>query len=143
LFGARVGKHVNISPSVVVSMPWNLEIGAWSAVGEHALIYNLGTVTVGSRVTISQRAHLCAGTHDYTRPEMPLLKLPIRIGDDAWVCADAFVGPGVTVGDGAVVAARAVALTNVPSWTVVVGNPATFLKARVLQGNPEKLQPRE
>ena len=133
LFGARVGKHVNVCPSAVVSMPWNLEIGEWSAVGDHALIYNLGAVKIGSRVTISQRVHLCAGTHDYTQPEMPLLKLPIRIGDDAWVCADAFVGPGVAIGEGAVVAARAVALTNVPSWTVVVGNPARRLKTRVLR----------
>jgi putative colanic acid biosynthesis acetyltransferase WcaF len=131
-FGAQVGKHVHVYNTAEIYLPGNLSIGDWTAIGEHALIYNLGPVTIGAGVTISQRAHLCAGTHDYSRAEMPLLKPPIAIGDEAWICADAFVGPGVVVGAGAVVAARAVALTNVPAWTVVVGNPARRLKTRVL-----------
>ena len=134
LFGARIGKHVHFYNSAEIYLPGNLTVGDWSAIGERVLIYNLGPVTIGSGVTISQRAHLCAGTHDYTRVDMPLLKPPITIGDDAWICADAFVGPGVVVGAGAVVAARAVALRNVPAWTVVVGNPARVLKKRVLAG---------
>ena len=80
-----------------------LEILDESAVGERVLIYNLGKVTIGTQVTISQQAHLCAGTHDYTRPEMSLERPPITIGDEAWVCADAFIGPKVTIGAGAVV----------------------------------------
>lgn len=131
-FGARVGKHVHVYNTVKIYLPGNLTVGDWSAIGEHALIYNLGPVTIGSSVTVSQWVHLCAGTHDYTRADMPLLKLPITIGDEAWICADAFVGPGVIVGPGAVVAARAVALAHVPAWTVVVGNPARFLKKRIL-----------
>ena len=83
-------------------------------------------------MTISQRAHLCAGTHDYTDPSMPLQKPPISIGDQVWVCADAFVGPGVTIGEGALVGARAVAVTDVESWQIVVGNPARPVKKRVL-----------
>lgn len=129
-FGAQVGRYVNIYSSAVIYFPWNLKIGDWSSIGEGALIYNLGRVTIGSRVTISHRAHLCAGTHDYTRPDLPLLKPPITIADQAWVCADAFVGPGVTVGEGAVVGARAVAVRNVDSWSVVAGNPATKVKIR-------------
>lgn len=131
-FGARIGTHVHVYNTAEIYLPGNLSIGDWSAIGERALLYNLGPITIGSRVTISQRAHLCAGTHDYTRADMPLLKPPIAIGDEAWICADAFVGPGVAIGAGAVVAARAVALTNVPAWTVVVGNPARRLKTRVL-----------
>ena len=132
-FGARIGPHVHVSPTAEVTMPWNLTVGAWSAIGDGALVYNLGPVTLGERVTVSQRAHLCAGTHDYTDPTMPLLKPPITVGDQAWVCADAFVGPGVTVGEGAVVGARAVAVRDVPSWTVVAGNPARFLRPRTLR----------
>jgi putative colanic acid biosynthesis acetyltransferase WcaF len=135
-FGAQIGKHVHVYNTAEIYLPGNLTVGDWSAIGERALIYNLGLVTIGSRVTISQRAHLCAGTHDYTRANMPLLKPPIIIGDEAWICADAFVGPGVAVGAGAVVAARAVALTSVPAWTVVVGNPARILKKRVIQTDP-------
>src|SRR5688572_5753862 len=102
-FGARVGAHVNIYPSARIYFPWNLTVGDWSAIGEQAFIYNLGPVTLGQKVTVSHRAHLCAGTHDYTRPDLPLLKPPITIGNEAWICADAFIGPGVRVGEGAVV----------------------------------------
>ena len=133
LFGAQIGRHVHIYNSAQIYFPWNLEVGDWSAIGEQAYIYNLGTVQIGSRVTISQRAHLCAGTHDYTDPSLPLQKPPIVIEDQAWICADAFVGPGVTVGEGALVGARAVAIKDVKPWQVVVGNPAKSIKQRVLK----------
>lgn len=133
LFGAHVGRQVNIYSSAVIYMPWNLSINDWSAIGEDAFIYNLGHVRIGQSVTISQRAHLCAGTHDYTDASMPLLKPPITVGDHAWICADAFVGPRVVVGEGAVVGARAVVMKDVPAWTVVAGNPAVALKKRVLE----------
>ncbi len=131
-FGARVGRHVHVYPSARIYFPWNLSLGDWSAIGEDALIYNLGPVTIGQRTTISHRAHICAGTHDYRRTDLPLLKQPIAIADQAWVCADAFIGPGVTVGQGAVIGARAVAVSDVPAWTVVAGNPARPVKARSL-----------
>src|ERR1051326_4551021 len=85
LFGADVGQEVHIYSSATIYFPWNLRIGDWSSVGEGAMIYNLGQVTIGQSVTISQRAHLCAGTHDYTKPDMPLLKPPIRIENLAWI----------------------------------------------------------
>lgn len=133
LFGARVGREVNVYPSVTIVMPWNLTIGDFSSIGEHAYVYNLGKLTIGARVTISQRAHLCAGTHDYTQRNMPLLKPPITIGDEVWVCADAFVGPNVSVGAGAVVGARAVVVKDVSAWDVVVGNPVRRVGTRRLQ----------
>lgn len=133
LFGAEVGREVHIYNTATVYYPWNLTIGDWSSIGEEALIYNLGPVTIGDQVTVSQRAHLCAGTHDPTDPSMPLLKPPINVEDQAWVCADAYVGPGVTVGEGAVVGARAVAVKDVDDWTIVGGNPARTLKKRVLR----------
>ena len=123
-FGARIGPDVQIYPSVRITIPWNLDIGAQSAVGDRAILYALGPITLGARVTVSQGAHLCAGTHDWRRPDMALLKPPIAIGDDAWICADAFVGPGVTVGAGAVLGARGVAMRDIAPWTVVAGNPA-------------------
>ena len=93
-FGAKIGRSVHVYPSATIYFPWNLEAGDESAISEHVFIYNLGRVTLGSRVTISHRAHLCAGTHDHTKPDFPLLRPPIVIGSDAWICADAFVGPG-------------------------------------------------
>jgi putative colanic acid biosynthesis acetyltransferase WcaF len=132
-FGATVGAKVNIYPSALIYYPWNLEIGDNSSIGEWALVYNLGKVTIGERTTISQCAHLCAGTHDYQNPSLPLLKPPIVIGNEVWVCADAFIGPGVTVANGAVVGACSVVTRDVVAWSVVAGNPAKFVKIRVIR----------
>ena len=133
LFGARIGKRVHIYPSVRITLPSHLVVEDDSTIGDHAEIYNLGKISIGSRTTISQRAHLCAGTHDYTDPCMPLLKTGITIGDDVWICADAFIGPGVKVGTGAIVGARAVAVRCVPAWKIVAGNPAKVINDRVLE----------
>lgn len=124
LFGAKVGANAHIYPSVRITIPWNLSVGEQAAVGDRAILYALGPIRIGARATISQYAHLCAGTHDWRDPAMPLVKRPLVIGDDAWVCADAFVGPGVTIGDGAIVGARAVTMKDVEPRSIVGGNPA-------------------
>lgn len=134
-FGAKIGREVHIYNSATIYFPWNLEVGGGSAIGEHAYLYNLGRVTLGPRVTISHRAHLCAGTHDHTKADFPLLRPPIVIGAQAWICTDAFLGPGVTVGDGAIVGARAVVIKDVEPWTIVAGNPARVLKQRTPSGS--------
>ncbi|MGC6456063.1 MAG: putative colanic acid biosynthesis acetyltransferase [Coraliomargaritaceae bacterium] len=130
VFGANVGKRVNIYPSTLIYFPWNLEIADDSSIGEWALIYNLGPIKIGRRTTISQRVHLCAGTHDYKDPSMPLIKLPIQIGNEVWVCADAFVGPGTVIEDRAIVAAASVVVKDVEKLQVVGGNPAKLIKLR-------------
>lgn len=137
LFGADVGVDVHIYPSAHIYLPWKLIIGNAASVGEWALIYNLGTVRIGDRATISHRAHLCAGTHDYTDPELPLVRSGIEIGPQAWVCADAFVGPGVKIGEGAIIGAASVATRDVSPWSIAVGSPATEIKKRrLIQGDP-------
>lgn len=128
LFGAQVGQGVHVFPSVRIAIPWNLNLGDDCAVGDRAILYALGPTVIGARATISQGAHLCAGSHDLSRPDRPLTKLPIRIGDDAWVAADAFIGPGVSVGAGAVVGARAVVVKDVDAGWIVVGNPARAIR---------------
>lgn len=130
LFGAKVGRKVQIHPSARVFIPWNLEIGDWSSVGFDALLYNLGLMSIGERVTISQRAHLCGGSHDFRDPTMPLLKLTVVVEDEAWVCSDAFVGPEVTIGRKAIVGARAVVTRDVEAKMIVAGNPAKFVRQR-------------
>jgi putative colanic acid biosynthesis acetyltransferase WcaF len=124
LFGARIGAHVNIYPTAHLYMPWNVEIGDWSALGEDVLVYSLGMVRIGRGVTLSYRSHVCAGTHDLNDPTLPLIKLPVILEDSAWVGTDAFIGPGVTVGRGAIVGARAVVVKNVEPLDIVAGNPA-------------------
>ena len=132
-FGAHIGPLAHIYSSTEIRLPWQLEVGEGSTLGEGVLVYNLGYVRIGSLVTISQRAHLCAGTHDHRDAAMPLQRPPITIGDDAWICADAFIGPGVKVGEGAVVGARAVVVRDVEPWTVVAGNPARPVGPRTVR----------
>ncbi len=115
-------------------MPWNVELGDWSALGEDAFIYSLGKVRIGDRVAISYRAHVCAGTHDFSDPTLPLLKPAVTIEDDAWIGTDAFIGPGVTVGKGAIVGARAVVTNDVGQFEVVAGNPARVIGTRTEKG---------
>ncbi len=124
LFGAKVGAHVNVYPSSHFYMPWNVELEDWSAVGENAFIYSLGRVRIGYRATVSYRAHVCAGTHDFSQASLPLLKPPVTIEADCWIGTDAFIGPGVTLGEGCIVGARAVVVRDVEPMAVVAGNPA-------------------
>ena len=129
-FGAKLHPTVRIRRTVSVECPWNLTMGADSSAGDRVNLYCLGPVTIGDRTTLSQGAHICAGSHDYRKRAMPLLRPPIDIGSDVWIAADAFVGPKVRVGDGAILGARAVALAPLAEWMIYSGNPAQAVKAR-------------
>ena len=129
-FGARIGQAVRIDPSARIVIPWNLALGDNVGIGERAIMYALGPITVGNNATISQNAHLCAGSHEFRGPAMQLTKPPIAIGAGAWICADAFIGPGVVIGDFAIVAARAVVVRDVAAGIVVAGNPAVQVGVR-------------
>lgn len=132
VFGAQIGSAARIDPSVRVWVPWRLTVGTDAALGAHVVCYNLAPITIGAHATVSQYSHLCAGSHDITDPHMRLVARPIDVGEQAWVCANAFIGPGVTIGKGAIVGAASVVMRDVTEWTVVAGNPARYLKDRVL-----------
>ncbi|MEC9372798.1 MAG: putative colanic acid biosynthesis acetyltransferase [Planctomycetota bacterium] len=129
-FGARVTPGCRIRRTVRIECPWNLQMGENCSVGDGAIIYCLGPVRIGDRVSISQHAHICAGDHDFTRPDLPLLRPPVTIESDAWIAADALGGPRVTVGEGALLGARGCAFGNLEPWTIYGGNPAKKLRDR-------------
>jgi len=133
LFGAKIGEGCRIRSSVKIEIPWNLTVGAQTIIGDEVILYCLGLVAIGKRVTISQLGHICAGTHDFTKASFPLLRPPIEIGDDVWLAADVFVGPGVKIGTGAVVGARSSVFTDLPAWQVCVGTPAKAIKERKME----------
>lgn len=135
-FGAKLGRGVFPFPSLQVWAPWNLEVGDHCALSDGVNCYSVDRIVIGSHVTISQDSFLCTATHDYEDPHFALITAPIRIGDGAWVAADAFIAPGVTLGEGAVVGARASVFRDVAPWTVVAGNPARLIKQRRLR-SPE------
>lgn len=130
LFGAKLHRTSYIRPGVVVRHPWLFEVGAWTTIGDGVHVYNLGPIRVGHHCIVSQHVHLCNGSHDYTDPGLPLLRPSMTIGSGVWICADAFIGPGVTIGDNTVVGARSVAMRSIPSGVIASGNPATVLRDR-------------
>jgi acetyltransferase-like isoleucine patch superfamily enzyme/glycosyltransferase involved in cell wall biosynthesis len=133
MFGAKLGRQVRIRRTVRIEIPWHLRIGDATVVGDFAILYSLGQITLGRNVTISQYAHLCAGTHDLTTRDFTLICTPITLGDDVWVAADAFVGPGVAIGERTVLGARSSAFTNLPAGVIAVGSPAKAIKPRILR----------
>lgn len=132
-FGAKLARTSRTRSSTRILHPWLLSLGAHSILGERVRAYNLGPISVGDHSVVSQDASLCAGTHDYTRADLPLQRPPIHIGSGVWVCAEAFIGPGVTIGDNSIVGARAVVARDVPAAVVVAGNPAKVVKTRSIE----------
>lgn len=133
LFGATIGKRVLLYPSAVVYDPRNLIMKDHSEIGPKAEIYNVNRIVLENSAIVSQRAYLCTASHDINNPDFPLITKPITIGRNSWVAADAFIGMGVTIGEGAVVGACAAVFKDVEPWTVVGGNPAEFIKKRELK----------
>jgi putative colanic acid biosynthesis acetyltransferase WcaF len=130
LLGAQIKESSRVYPSCSIWSPANLKIGDESTIGPRVNVYNQGRVCIGSRCIISQDVSLCASSHDYEQPLHPLFLSPINIENDAWICAEAFIGPGVTVGEGAVIGARAVLMKDAEPWSVYAGNPAIKIKTR-------------
>lgn len=134
LFGARIGRGVDIKPGVRVKFPWRLTVGDHTWIGEDAWIDNLGEVTIGANCCLSQGVYLCTGSHDWGRPSFDLIVKPIRIDDGAWIAARAVVGPGVTVGKGAVLGLGSAATDDLQSWKIHIGVPARPIRDRMRYG---------
>ena len=132
LFGARVSCTADIYPSCKIWAPWNLQVGDHSCLAPRVEIYNKDVVTIADNVVISQGSQLFTASQDISQSTNPLITAPIRIEHSVWVAAGCFIGKGVTIGEGAVVGARACVFRDVEAWTVVGGNPARFIKKRVL-----------
>lgn len=129
-FGAKVANGVVIKPGAKITFPWKLEIGRDAWIGEESWLLNLDNITIGNNVCISQRAVLCTGSHDWSKPTFDLITKPIVIGEGVWICANVFVGPGVTVGRNTVVTAGSVVTRDLPPDTICSGNPCIPVKDR-------------
>jgi len=132
LFGAQVGKGVRVYPSSKFWAPWRATLGDFCTVGPGTEVYCVAPITLEPYSNVAQHCYLCTASHDYRKLSKPLITLPITIGRHAWLAAFVFIGPGVTVGEGAVCGGQACVFKDVEPWTVVGGNPATFIKRREL-----------
>lgn len=130
LFGARIHPTAMVRGSANVWWPANLTMGPRSMLAPGVRCYNVAEVVLGEFAIVSQRAHLCTASHAVDDPDFELTSAPILIGAEAWVAAEAFVGPGVTIGEGAVLAARGVAVRALDPWTIYAGNPAVAKRRR-------------
>ena len=135
-FGAKIGKGVLIRPSVSVTYPWKLTIGDFSWIGDQVTLYTLGEIYIGDHAVVSQHSYLCTGSHDYTQTTFDLFAVPIRIESESWVAARVFVGPGVTIGRGAIIGSASVVLKDVPAEMICAGNPLKIIRVRPASKEP-------
>jgi len=130
IFGAKIAVGVRIQGGAKCWQPWQLEVGENAWIDGGVNLYSVDRLTIGAHAVVSTGAFLCTASHDPSSPVFELKTAPIAIGDMVWVGANAFVMPGVTIGEGAVVGACSVVTKDVAPWTVVAGNPAKFVKRR-------------
>ena len=131
LFGAQLGEKVHVYPNVKIWLPSLLVMGNRVGIADGVTLYNMATIHIGDNCVVSQGAHLCAGTHDIDSVNFQLIAKPITLKAEVWVCAEAFIGPGVTIAEGCVLGARAVVVKCITDpWTVWAGNPATMKRMR-------------
>lgn len=133
LFGAKIDSTAVVYSSARIYYPANLIMEAYSCIASDVDCYNVTPISIGANTTISQNAYLCTASHDISDPLNHLVTKPIVIKDQAWIAAGAFVSMGVTIGQGAVVGARSAVFKDVEPWTVVGGNPAKFIKKRIIK----------
>ncbi|MEO0586665.1 MAG: DapH/DapD/GlmU-related protein [Planctomycetota bacterium] len=129
-FGAKIGRDVFLSETSRVRLPWHLEMGDNTCLGEHTEVYNLGRVIVEDRATVAQHVYLCAGTHDFEQEHRPLVTAPIVIGEDAFIGAKVIILPGVKIGAGCIIGAGSVVTKDTKPWHIYAGNPARLIRER-------------
>jgi acetyltransferase, cysE/lacA/lpxA/nodL family len=132
-FGAKIASTAVVYSSVKVYYPAHLEMDEYACLASDVDCYNVALVRVGKYATVSQGAFLCTASHDIYSPNHELITAPISIGNQAWIGAKAYVGMGVEIGDGTVVGATASVYKSIDAWEIVGGNPAKFIKKRVLR----------
>lgn len=135
-FGAKVGRGARVHGSASIWLPRNLELGEHVLIGPGAQLYNQGVIRIGAWSVVSQRAHLCASTHVVDDPAFQLVLRPITVGERCWIAAEAFVGPGVTMADGAVLAARGALFGDAEADGIYRGNPASLVRIRDRRHGP-------
>ncbi len=131
LFGARVGKNVQIRPGARILYPWRVSIGDFSWIGDGSNIYSLAEITIGDNVAIAADVSIISGSHDYTKPSFPIVATPVQIARQAWICDRVTILPGVSIGEGSIVGAASLVLEDTEPLSINAGHPARKIGYRV------------
>jgi len=135
LVGAKIGKRPSIYPGVWIFPGKGLEAGDDVDFALGVIITTNGGVKIGNRVLIGYRAQIISANHIIPQyPEKIFSagheKKGVVIGDDVWIGANSVILPGVTVGQGSVIAAGSIVTKDVQAYTIVGGIPAKLIKDR-------------
>lgn len=133
LFGAKIDWSCSIDRTATIIDPWNLYMGKMSSIGEFACIRCRGKVNIGKNCCIGRDVYLLSASHDISSPTFDMIMAPINVGNNVWIATRSTVGKGVTIGEGAVIAAESNVVKNVEPWAIVGGNPAKPIKKRVIK----------
>ncbi len=133
--GARIGKHVVFYPGVWIAPGKNLVVGDYVDFALDVLVTTGGGVTIGDRTLIGYRTQILSSNHRIPEGRGKIFTAghdgkPIVIGNDVWIGANCLILPGITIGEGAVVAGGSVVTKDVAPFNIVAGNPARVLKER-------------
>lgn len=133
LFGCKISGKPYVAPTCRIYAPWLLTLKDHCALGSRSEVYNLGPVIIGAKTTVAQYVYLCNGTHDFSNERMPLIVGTMVIGEKVFVGAKSIILPGLTIGDNAIIGAGAVLTHDAEAWGIYGGNPARFIKWRVMK----------
>ncbi|MBN2549568.1 MAG: acyltransferase [Anaerolineales bacterium] len=130
-----LGRGSRISHWVKIRGADSISIGENSHITNRCILDGRGGLTIGDNVLVGYESIVITNTHNFENPDIPIrlqgsYRKPIVIGNDVWLGTRVIVLPGVTIGDGAVVAAGAVATQDIPSYTIAGGVPARVIGKR-------------
>jgi putative colanic acid biosynthesis acetyltransferase WcaF len=133
LFGGNIDKRCSLNRKSKISHPWNLTMGYLSSIGENTWIYCLDKISIGDKCCIGNDVYLLTGSHDINKPTFDLITKPIVIKNNSWVATGSYILPGITIGNNCVVAAKSLVNKSVEDNSIVGGNPAKFIKKRIIK----------
>ena len=136
-----LGRNVTFAPNVSFRNAERIAIGAGSHIGEYSTLWagnSTGRITLGEKCLLAPRVTITASNYGIVQGtpvmDQPKIERDIVIGDDVWLGINTVVVAGVTIGDGAIVAAGAVVTKDVPAQAIVAGVPAKVIGVRPAEG---------
>lgn len=128
--GANIENNVSIFGNVDFRCPSRLKIGTGSSIGPQVMLDARAGLDIGKNVTIAYRATIWTFHHDMNSPTFANKGAAVKIEDYAWICSNSIILPGVTIGQGAVVASGSVVTKDVAPYTIVGEIPAKKIGER-------------